>query len=190
MRRDERYLTTGQVAEALQVSPVSVKKWIKQGKLRAARTPGGHFRIAAEDLRALQESHDFWARGGPMRVLVVDDDAGVLRFLQTVLTSALPDAVVETAQDGYSALLKVGAFQPELLILDLRMPLVDGFQVCQRLKGDPSTKHIRILAITGYAEADMRNRALACGADAFLAKPMRPDVLQATLAMLLADKTA
>ncbi|MBI5903314.1 MAG: response regulator, partial [Deltaproteobacteria bacterium] len=78
---------------------------------------------------------------------------------------------IETAADGYEALIKVGDFKPELLILDIMMPRIDGFEVCRRLKGDESTSDIKILAVTAYGKEDME-KIVKCGADDCLPKPL------------------
>jgi len=76
------------------------------------------------------------------------------------------------AQDGYEGLIRVGGFRPDVLVLDIRMPGLNGFQVCQRIKADPATRSTRILAISGYVEGDTTTRVFEAGADAFLEKPI------------------
>lgn len=121
-------------------------------------------------------------REGP-RVLVVEDDPDVLQML-TSLLSALPQApVVETAVDGYDALIRVGTFRPTVLILDVVMPKLDGLEVCRRLKAGPDTRDIRILAVTGHAA--MAERVVAAGADACMAKPFDFDVMSKELERFL-----
>lgn len=186
MKRRSRYLTTGEVAKACEVSLVTVKKWIRQRKLKAFRTPGGHFRVTAEEFQRLQAAYGF-AREleDAPRVLVVDDDPGLLEVLLSVLRDARPGLKLEAASDGYEGLLKVGTFRPQLLVLDLRMPGIDGFEVCRRIKSDPVLRTAKILAITGYPEGDARERALESGADAFLTKPFTVEELMAQVKRLL-----
>lgn len=186
MKRRSRYLTTGEVAKACEVSLVTVKKWIRQRKLKAFRTPGGHFRVTAEEFQRLQAAYGF-AREleDAPRVLVVDDDPGLLEVLLSVLRDARPGLKLEAASDGYEGLLKVGTFRPHLIVLDLRMPGIDGFEVCRRIKSDPVLRTAKILAITGYPEGDAKGRALECGADAFLTKPFTVKDLKAHVSRLL-----
>jgi excisionase family DNA binding protein len=170
-----RYLTTGQVAGQCQVSIVTVKKWIAGGKLKAFRTPGGHYRITAEELRRFRAAHGFPPeREEPPRILVVDDDPSVVEALIEAFRAAFPAAKLEAASDGYEGVLKVGIFRPHLLLLDLRMPGLDGFEVCRRIKIDPMIHATKVIAITAYTEESARERALRCGADAFFTKP--PDI--------------
>jgi two-component system OmpR family response regulator len=186
-----RFLTTGQVAEACQVTIPTVKRWIREGHLAAFQTAGGHFRVTEDEFRRFQT-----AQGMPVqraagevealpKILIVDDDAALLDTLWEALTWD-GRYKVEVAQDGYEGLIKVGSFAPNLLLLDIRMPGLNGFQVCRRVKADPATRATRILAITGHGGALTREQILEAGADGFLEKPLGLDALQAEVARLLA----
>lgn len=186
MKQGARYLTTGQVAQALEVSLVTVKKWIKQGKLKAFRTPGDHYRVAAQEFERFGAQYGFLSkpREAP-RILVVDDEPEMVALVSETLRGIRPPPKFESAFDGYEGMLKVGTFRPHLLVLDLRMPGVDGFEVCRRIKGDPATRETKILAITAYPEDAAQEKALQCGADAFLAKPFTVRELKAQVRRLL-----
>ena len=126
--------------------------------------------------------------GGPEaeqlpRVLVVEDDPDVLRILTSLLASYPRASTVETAVDGYEALIKVGTFRPSLLILDVVMPKLDGVEVCRRLRANPGTRHIKIVAITG--RTDLVKEVLAAGADACLTKPFNFDRMDKELERFL-----
>lgn len=186
MRRSPRYLTTGQLAKVLEVSLVTIKKWIKQGKLKAFRTPGGHYRVTVEELERLKTTYGFLAESSEIpHILVVDDEPEMVALVSDALRGTRPAPKLEAAFDGYEGLLKVGTFHPHLLVLDLRMPGLDGFEVCRRIKGDPAIRATRILAITAYPEGSARERALQCGADAFLTKPFTIQELKAQVRRLL-----
>jgi excisionase family DNA binding protein len=180
------YLTTGRVARACGVSLVTVKKWIRQGKLGAFQTPGGHYRVTEGEFRRFSRAYGFGEEPveGP-RVLVVDDDPALAETLVEALRGLRASPKLEVALDGYEGLLKVGTFRPHLLVLDLRMPGTDGFEVCRRIRSDPATRATRILAITAYPEDDARERALGCGADAFLQKPFPLKQLKTQVRRLL-----
>lgn len=182
------FLTTGEVAAAYSVSIPTVKRWIQEGQLKAFKTTGGHYRISRTEFQRFQMVHGVPAvREGPPRILIVDDDPRVLDLL--VVTLGLEQGYkVEAAQDGYEGLIKVGTFRPHLLILDLRMPGLDGFQVCRRVKANPATHSTKILAITAYAEGNARERILEVGADGFLQKPFQLTALQAEVARLVGHK--
>jgi len=165
------YLTTGEVARRCQVSVGTVKNWIEADQLEAFRTPGRHFRIRASALRRFQAAFGFAAEPdeGP-KILVVDDQRDFVDLALATLKELLPNARLEGACEGYEALLRIGSFQPHLLLLDLRMPGLDGFEVCRRVKESTETKGTRIIAISGFTDDQAEGMALACGADAFVSK--------------------
>ncbi len=176
MERRRRALTTGQMAEYCQVRPATVFNWIRGGKLKAYSTPGGHYRVRLEDFRDFLEKYempideDFFAPPGN-RILIVDDEPSVVEFIERALSEPGGDYRFERASDGYEAGLKVASFEPNLVILDLVMPRVDGFEVCRRIKTDPETLGTKVLVVTGYPEEV--ERAKECGADDYLGKPLR-----------------
>jgi DNA-binding response OmpR family regulator len=78
----------------------------------------------------------------------------------------------EVDGDGFEAGIKVTSFKPGLIVLDLMMPGIDGFEVCRRIKGDRSTANVKVLAVTGYDTPENRERIIAAGADAYMTKPL------------------
>jgi excisionase family DNA binding protein len=187
-----RYLTTGEVASRCQVSVGTVKNWIEAGQLEAFRTPGRHFRIRASELRRFQAAFGFGTEtDDPPRILVVDDQQDFVELALDALKDLLPGVRVEGACGGYEALLKIGSLQPHLLVLDLRMPGLDGFEVCRRVKEAPETKATKIVAMTGFEDDQAQQLALTCGADAFLTKRAGLAALGRHIVSLLeADGTA
>jgi excisionase family DNA binding protein len=180
-----RFLTTGEIASALQVTIPTVKRWIRDGHLAAFRTAGGHYRVTDEEMARFRAAYRVpSATEDELRILIVDDDAS-LRGTVAQALSLEPRYRVEVAADGYEGLIKVGTFRPHLLVLDVRMPGLDGFQVCRKVKDDPVTARTRILAITGFAGGSARERLLAAGADSFLQKPLQTDALCTEVARLL-----
>jgi two-component system, cell cycle response regulator DivK len=101
------------------------------------------------------------------RVLVVDDDPSILDVLGEFVADEL-GADVERASNGAVALAAVLARRPDLVLLDLRMPVLDGFEACRRLKADPATRAIPVVAVSADGN---RAAALAVGCDDFVAKP-------------------
>lgn len=83
----------------------------------------------------------------------------------------------EIAAEGFEAGVKVMEFKPGLIILDLIIPGIDGFEVCRKIKGNPGTSHIRVLAVSGYVTAENRDRIMEAGADCYLPKPIKSDLL-------------
>ncbi len=175
MSESDRPYTTGEVASFCDVTINAVKKWIAAGKLPAFRTPGGHYRIERDDFKRFVETYKLHIKErlfkGERKILIVDDEVHIVEFIKDVLQSSGEDYAVETARDGYEALIKIGGFNPTLLILDIMMPRLDGFEVCRRIKADNATKDIRIIAVTAYGRDEME-KIKQCGADLCLAKPL------------------
>jgi excisionase family DNA binding protein len=183
-----RYLTTREAAERLGVTVNSLKAWIREERLPALRTPGGHHRIGEADLVEFQRRLSETSRAAPTsrpRILVVDDDDALLAALRDTLQEIIPDSVVQTATDGYEALVRVGAFRPDVLVIDIRMPCLDGFEVCRRLKQGRETAAIKILAVTAYPEGEVKARVLESGADDFLEKPFPIERFRSRVVALL-----
>jgi two-component system alkaline phosphatase synthesis response regulator PhoP len=103
-------------------------------------------------------------------VLIVDDNAQNVELLQAFLES-LPVKIV-TASDGVEALAKVAEHNPDLILLDIMMPRMSGFQVCKRVKGDKKTRDIQVLMVTALNELGDIEQATECGTDDFVSKPV------------------
>ncbi|MBC7782914.1 MAG: response regulator [Burkholderiales bacterium] len=103
-------------------------------------------------------------------VLIVDDNPQNVELLQAFLES-LPIRIV-TAFDGVEALQKVQEHNPDLILLDIMMPRMSGFQVCRKLKGDDKTRDIQILMVTALNELGDIEQAAECGTDDFVSKPV------------------
>ncbi len=116
-------------------------------------------------------------------VLIVDDNPQNVELLAAFLES-LPVRLV-TASDGIEALRKVQEENPDLILLDIMMPHMSGFQVCQRLKSDPKTRDIQILMVTALNELGDIERATECGTDDFVSKPVNKFELHTRVKSLL-----
>ncbi len=176
-------LTTGQAASHCQVSTPTLKTWIREGRLRALKTPGGHARIDVGEFQRFLKQHrmpTYPIPPAPAGVLVVDDEPQVVEMLVEFLRHHPRGFKIETASDGYEALIKLGSLRPALLILDVMMPKLDGIEVCRHLKSNPETHAIRILGVTGYPAA--APELLSAGADAVLTKPLALDEVESHLA--------
>jgi excisionase family DNA binding protein len=185
--------TTFEAAKLCHVSPLSIINWVNAGRLSAFRTPGGHRRIRREDLvmfmreNGLPLPDELKQGSGRRKVLVVDDEASICELIAEHLSSR-PEkpCEVSTASDGFEAGRLVATFRPEVVILDLRMPGLDGFQVCKTIKADPETAATMVVAMTGYHTPETEARILECGAIRCFAKPVEP----AALARFIDDQLA
>jgi CheY-like chemotaxis protein len=119
------------------------------------------------------------------RVLVVEDSAVIQRLISVCLRPA--GVEVETRGDGPSGLEAALTDPPALLILDVGLPRMDGWEVLERIRNDPRTHDLKVLVLTAHAQEETRERADRGGADAFLTKPFRPDDLRGVALSLLAD---
>jgi two-component system alkaline phosphatase synthesis response regulator PhoP len=110
------------------------------------------------------------ASSGKSRVLIADDNEPNRELLEAYLMEV--DCEIATAVDGLDTLEKVEAFRPDVILLDVMMPKLSGFEVCSRLKGDPATSPIMILMVTALGELGDIERAVEAGTDDFLSKPV------------------
>ena len=117
------------------------------------------------------------------RVLVVEDSAVIQRLITVCLRPA--GFEVDTRDDGPSGLEAALDDPPDLLILDVGLPKMDGWQVLERIRSDARTENLRVLVLTAHAQEETRQRADQGGADAFITKPFRPDDLRRVATQLL-----
>lgn len=120
------------------------------------------------------------------KVLVVEDSAVIQRLISVCLRPA--GVEVENRADGPSGLEAALEIQPDLIILDVGLPRMDGWEVLERIRTDDRTKGVKVLVLTAHAQEETRERADRGGADAFLTKPFRPDDLR-TVALGLLNGT-
>ena len=104
------------------------------------------------------------------KILIADDNQANRELLEAYLASV--DCDTEIAVDGQDTLAKVASFQPDLILLDIMMPKLSGFEVCKQLKSHPTTSKIMILMVTALNELGDIERAVAAGTDDFLSKPV------------------
>ena len=171
---NEELLTPAAVANLLGVAPVTVRAWASKGLCANRITPGGHRRFARHEVERFAH-----ARGMPLasrqarvtpRTLVVDDDPQV----QRQLCDFLAERGVETAiaSDGFEAGFKVASFHPNLVLIELKMPGMDGLEVCRRIKADPATRATRVVFLSGYLSLERRAAMRSAGAELCIEKPL------------------
>ena len=185
-------LSTVTVAKLLGVAVASISKWVDAGELKAGRTPGGHRRVAKEDLIAFLRRQKLpippELQTTP-RILVVDDEQSITEWVAQEIKAEHPNFEIFQANDGYAAGEIVASSNPDVVILDLRMPGLDGFEVCHRIKAKEETKTTAIIAITAHHSQKAEHRILESGARAYFKKPLDIDVLIAEVESALADAT-
>ncbi len=110
------------------------------------------------------------------RILIADDNAANRELLEALLAKI--DCDTEIAVDGQDTIAKVKSFKPDLILLDVMMPKLNGFEVCRALKSNPETARIMILMVTALSELGDIERAVEAGTDDFLSKPVNSLELQ------------
>ena len=123
----------------------------------------------------------------PPTVLLVDDNAQNLELLEVYMED-LPEVQVVTATNGLEAIARVEEEKPDLILLDIMMPKMSGFEVCKRLKSDPETRDIIVVMVTALNETSDVERAAECGTDDYLSKPVDRKALVELVRTLLATK--
>ena len=172
--KSQTLLTTGEIAAHCRVSYEAVSKWIKSGKLKAYTTPGRHRRVHRADFEEFLERYNLPPIAGSSlkrKVLIVDDDPAIVKLLSAFFKK-MGTCEVATAADGFEAGIQIAGFCPELVILDLMMPNIDGFKVCKQIKSTPQTREALVVVLTGFATPENIQKALECGASCCLAKPI------------------
>ncbi|UCG33472.1 MAG: response regulator [Phycisphaerales bacterium] len=180
--------TTGEVAQICKVSQQTVIRCFDSGKLEGFRVPGSKFRrIPRESLVAFMKKNNIPLDNldsGKKRILVVDDDEAIVEMFVELLERD-GRFEVQTANGGFNAGIMVEKHRPDLMILDYKLPDVNGNVVCQTVRSKPEFDHMRIILISGVAEPSEVQMLLDAGADEFIRKPFQIDQVISRMAELL-----
>ena len=122
------------------------------------------------------------------RVLVVDDDAATVELARFTLTAAA--FVVESTTDATNAMLLIAAFQPDLILMDIQMPGMNGLELTRQLKAQPEMQHIVVVAFTAFAMKGDEARMRAAGCDGYIAKPFEVALFAETVRSYLQEPAA
>lgn len=115
----------------------------------------------------------------PKRVLIVEDDIDSVRTLSLLVAEMGHE--VEYAINGYVALDLARRFKPDIILLDIGLPGLDGLEVCRTIKAQADMRNVRVVVITGYSQTEFRERSVAAGCELHLVKPVHPNTLQEIL---------
>lgn len=166
--------TTGEVSRVCKISQQTVIRCFDSGKLKGFRVPGSRFRrIPRESLFSFMKEHDIpldQLDTGKRRVLVVDDDEAIVEMF-TELFERDGRFEIRTAGSGYDAGVLTESFRPDVLLLDFKLPDVNGNVVCRTIRANSKFEHMRIIIISGVADPDEVKDLMAAGADEFIKKP-------------------
>jgi len=173
---NKQFYSTGEVAKIFCCSRVAVFQWIQTGKINAIKTLGGHYRIPKKDIeKIIKKSNSSLKNRKPKekktRILVVDDEEQIVKTLTLFLEKINPNFEVYGTTNSFDAGRLVITFKPDIAIIDIIMPGMDGFEVCEKIKSDPLTKNIKIIAITGYGTKETIEKIKRKGASVCILKP-------------------
>ncbi|MHC4441902.1 MAG: response regulator [Planctomycetota bacterium] len=172
--------TTGEVADICKVSQQTVIRCFDSGKLKGFRVPGSRFRrIPRENLLQFMKENSIPLDNldsGKKRVLVVDDDEAILEMLVELLERD-GRFEVKVARGGYDAGIMTQDFKPDAIVLDFKLPDINGTQVCRTIRANPNFAEMKIIIISGVADPDEIIELKSAGADDFLRKPFQIDEL-------------
>lgn len=176
------YCSTTEAARLLGVSVGTVQQMVEDGRLQAWKTTGGHRRIVLASVQELQQTVPAPAahpdRG--LRVYVVEDDKTLLMTYEKMLQRLPFDIDYHGFENGLDALLQLGNLAPHLLILDLEIPLIDGYAMLQRIKAFTGPKPLHILVVSG----NLPNQRPELDGVVLLPKPLSFDLLHGYLLAL------
>jgi len=184
--------TTGEAAKICKVSQQTIIRCFDSGQLKGFRVPGSRFRrIPREALYRFMKENSIPTdalESGRRRVLIVDDDQAVVDLISEVLAG---DARFETkvVNNGFGAGMLAKEYHPDLIILDVMLPDINGQAVCELIRKDPTMADIKIICISGMVEEEKIAELRAAGADDFLHKPLDIDELIRRVSRLLDIET-
>jgi len=177
VRDDERMktvFTTGEAAKVCKVSQQTIIRCFDNGQLKGFRVPGSRFRrIPREALYKFMKDNGIPTdalESGKRKVLLVDDDAELVELMTKVLEED-GRFEVRIASNGFDAGMMVKEYRPDLIVLDVMLPDINGKEVCHRVRADTTLEDVRILCISGMIEEDKIQELRLSGADDFLHKP-------------------
>ena len=172
--------TTGEAAKVCKVSQQTIIRCFDNGTLKGFRVPGSRFRRIPRDLlfQFMQENGipTDALESGKRKVLIVDDDEELVELLVDVFERD-KRFDIRTANNGFDAGMTVREFRPDLVVLDVMLPDINGKEVCQKIRSDKTLEKVRVICISGMVEQDKIEDLKVAGANEFLQKPFTVDSL-------------
>ncbi|MEC9094208.1 MAG: response regulator [Planctomycetota bacterium] len=186
--------TTGEAAKICKVSQQTIIRCFDNGSLKGFRVPGSRFRrIPRDQLFAFMKENGIPTdalESGKRKVLIVDDDLELVELLAETF-SRDGRFEIKTANNGFEAGMTVREFRPDLVVLDVMLPDINGKEVCQRVRSDTNLDAVKIICISGMVEQDKINDLRLAGADDFMGKPFGVDsLLERACELLEIEKAA
>jgi excisionase family DNA binding protein len=172
--------TTGEAAKVCKVSQQTIIRCFDNGQLKGFRVPGSRFRrIPREALYKFMKDNGIPTdalESGKRKVLLVDDEPDIVEMIHRALDED-GRFEVRIAGNGFDAGMMVKDYRPDLIVLDVMLPDINGKEVCHRVRADPNLEEVRIICISGMVEEDKIQELKLAGADDFVHKPFDVDLL-------------
>lgn len=186
MTTEDAYVSTKEAADLLEVSLRTIQLWEENGALQAWKTPGGHRRVLLKsvekmlDERSLVKSKNSFAVKTNLTIVLVEDDPDIVRFYELALSDIHSKINLLKCDNGFTGLIMVGQFCPSIVIVDLNLPDMDGFQMIRSLEAfEPPPK--KIIVNTALTADDIFGRGGLPEGVTILHKPLTLDQVQKTL---------
>ena len=185
--------TTGEAAKICKVSQQTIIRCFDSGQLKGFRVPGSRFRRIPRDIlyRFMKDNGipTDALESGKRKALIVDDDPELVELIRDVL-EADGRFEIRVANNGFEAGMMVKEYHPDVIVLDVMLPDINGKEVCQRVRSDSALDDVKIICISGMVEADRIADLKKSGANEFLQKPFEVETLVARICGLLDMETA
>lgn len=180
--------TTGEAAKICKVSQQTIIRCFDSGQLKGFRVPGSRFRrIPRDQLYAFMRDNGIPTDAldsGKRKILVVDDDEDLVELICDALDRD-GRFEVRSVNNGFGAGMQIKEFRPDLIVLDVMLPDINGKEVCTLVRSDRTMDEVRIVCISGMVEADKIQSLRDAGANDFMKKPFDVDDLLARICQLL-----
>ena len=166
--------STLEAAKLLGISVRTAQLWVEEGRLTAWKTPGGHRRILRESVEQMlnAQTRALTPSGPLFQVLVVEDDPVQRRLVEALIRRHVPECELRVAADGFEGLMRIGEQTPDVLVTDLMMPGLDGFQMLASLNRMALTRAMQIIVVTSLEDQQIRDHGGLPGTAAVLKKPV------------------
>jgi len=181
----KRFFTTGDVARYCQINVNTVKRWIRNGTLKAFQTPSGHFRVVREDFVQFLQQYGYpldpQIVGNPgvaLDILIIDDDPGFLQLMVHLFHTLNEKTKVATASNGAEGFKLVAQLKPRLVLLDLKMPDIAGADLARMIRSQSDMAEIRIGIVSAFLNPEIHQSLQRLPVEGIFTKPVERDQLE------------
>ena len=192
VERMKTVFTTGEAAKICKVSQQTIIRCFDSGQLKGFRVPGSRFRrIPRDQLYSFMRDNGIPTDAldsGKRKVLVVDDDEDLVELIVDQLNRD-GRFEVRSVNNGFGAGMQIKEFRPDLVVLDVMLPDINGIEVCRLVRGDKTMDDVRVICISGMVEPDKIQQLRDAGANDFLKKPFDVEALTERICQLLDVET-